>query len=289
MMSPRAAGIGSARIALLVAAVGAVILAATGFSVIGLGVAVASLLVAALAVPRIAAHHSVGADAAESPEPPWNSATAELPTPVSPAVPSTPPAPSVAAELPMPELPTPVELQSAMGQVRDGLGRLSRGAGEAGSGLDMTRGMTFQIFGQIDQLVDLADRISDTVNVIRTIAKQTNLLALNATIEAARAGDLGRGFAVVAHEVRKLAQDAAGATESIDHIVAEMRELTEATTEVTNAAGDAVESVRTSFTAVEDVLRDAQQCLTGAEEQLVTYVDLVSATFIPTLTGGRIA
>lgn len=54
------------------------------------------------------------------------------------------------------------------------------------------------------------------VGMISTIADQTNLLALNAAIEAARAGDAGRGFAVVAGEIRKLAQDAAGAAHDIE-------------------------------------------------------------------------
>jgi hypothetical protein len=280
-------GAGAARIALLAAAAVAVGLAAAGFAVLGVATAAVGLLAGAVLIPRIAAQQALDEDT-DAAEPLESTAgPAAAPPADAPVVPAAAAA-SAATEPQAQELPTPAGLRSALGDARDGLARLSRGADEAGSGLDSTRGMTFQIFGQIDQLVDLADRISGTVNVIRTIAKQTNLLALNATIEAARAGDLGRGFAVVAHEVRKLAQDAAGATESIDGIVAEMRELTEATTEVTNAAGDAVEGARTAFNAVEDVLRDAQQSLAGAEEELTSYVDRVGATITPTRTEGRI-
>ncbi|MEV4705066.1 methyl-accepting chemotaxis protein [Actinoplanes sp. NPDC049316] len=291
MMPRRTTGGGALRAALPAAAAVAVVLAAAGFAVVGVATAAAALIAGAVLLPRPTAP-----DAPDAPDPADPAAApAEIaavsyePPRDSPPEMTAAPAQPVTPAPPLPDLLPPSELRTALVSVRDELERLSHGTGEAGSGLDTTRGMTFQIFGQIDQLVDLADRISGTVNVIRTIAKQTNLLALNATIEAARAGELGRGFAVVAHEVRKLAQDAAGATESIDHIVAEMRELTEATTEVTNAAGDAVESARTSFTAVEEVLRDARHRLAGAEEHMSSYLDLVNATIKPARTEGRIA
>jgi uncharacterized phage infection (PIP) family protein YhgE len=64
---------------------------------------------------------------------------------------------------------------------------------------------TTQMGSQIEQLVEMAQRVDDIVNGVAAIAEQTNLLALNASIEAARAGESGRGFAVVATEIRKLA------------------------------------------------------------------------------------
>lgn len=130
-----------------------------------------------------------------------------------------------------------VDLSSSMHEFA---GQVASACGQ----LDVARSGTFQILGQISELHDVSDRISDIVKAIRRIAGQTNLLSLNATIEAARAGDAGRSFAVVAGEVRKLAQDCRTATASIDAIVTEIHDISEATTEVANAAADEVERSR---------------------------------------------
>jgi hypothetical protein len=129
------------------------------------------------------------------------------------------------------------ELQASMSGFVD---TVSRTRGQ----FDVLRSGTFQILGQIAELNDVSDRIFEMVEAIRRIAAQTNLIALNATIEAARAGDAGRSFAVVAGEVRKLAQDARDATAAIDGIVTEIRDISDATTDVANAAADDVDRSR---------------------------------------------
>jgi methyl-accepting chemotaxis protein len=136
------------------------------------------------------------------------------------------------------------------GRLESGLADLVTTVADVAGGVDSARMMTFQILGQVSALGEMSGQISGMVETIRTIAGQTNLLALNATIEAARAGDSGRGFAVVASEVRSLAQDARAAAESIDHIVQEIREMTEATVSVTESASDLVESACLSFSGV---------------------------------------
>jgi len=108
--------------------------------------------------------------------------------------------------------------------------------------VDASRNLSFQILGQMQALGESSEQISAVVETIRKIANQTNLLALNAKIEAARAGESGRGFAVVAAEVHNLAQGSRKATETIDGIVSDMREMTDATIEVAELASNQVEA-----------------------------------------------
>ncbi len=81
----------------------------------------------------------------------------------------------------------------------------------------------------VDKLAQATQQIASMSVAIERIADQTNLLALNATIEAARVGEAGRGFAVVAAEVKRLAQQTAGATEQIHTSLKAMREATQNT------------------------------------------------------------
>jgi hypothetical protein len=141
---------------------------------------------------------------------------------------------------------------AALGELHGSSRKFAGDVSLAGGALDLARSGSFQIIGQNGQLMDISDRISGVVDVIRGIAKQTNLLALNATIEAARAGDAGRSFAVVAGEVRKLADNSRAATATIDEIVAEIRDVTQATDEVANAAAEGIEQCRDVMAVLTD-------------------------------------
>lgn len=72
---------------------------------------------------------------------------------------------------------------------------------------------------QLEQIIEIVDRVKQKTSIINDIVFKTQLLSFNASIEAARAGQHGKGFADVAEEVGKLAQLSGTASNDIDELL----------------------------------------------------------------------
>lgn len=90
-------------------------------------------------------------------------------------------------------------------------------------GMQSIQEATQSIAARLGEISRSATSIGGVVDTIGRIAEQTNLLSVNAAIEAEKAGEYGTGFLVVAREIRRLADQTAGATGEITDTVEGMQ------------------------------------------------------------------
>ncbi|WP_066272880.1 methyl-accepting chemotaxis protein [Hydrogenophaga palleronii] len=188
-------------------------------------------------------------------------------------------------------------VQTAVGEIAQGNGDLSRRTEQAASSLQQTAASMEQMSvtvrqnaetsnqanrlagtasdaaargGQaVSQVVDTMSlitessrQIADIISVIDGIAFQTNILALNAAVEAARAGEQGRGFAVVAGEVRNLAQRSAQAAKEIKELIGASVNKVEAGTRLVDDAGKTMDEIVQQVRRVSDLIGEISSATT---------------------------
>ncbi len=125
---------------------------------------------------------------------------------------------------------TGIALQRTIESVDAGARRASESAAKGRTRLDSVASSmsrldvaTSEIAGRLEIIAEKAAAIGTVVVTITKVAEQTNLLSVNAAIEAEKAGDAGLGFLVVAREIRRLADQTAGASLDIERIVGQMQ------------------------------------------------------------------
>ncbi len=157
-----------------------------------------------------------------------------------------------------------------------------------------TRQKANQVSESVGETANVVAQISQSAELIISIANQTNLLALNASIEAARAGEAGKGFAVVADNIKDLAEESNDAANEITGMLKQItdlsdknKSLTEDIKVATEEEGDALTSMSASFEEMLSMLRETEngnkqivnlvQTLDGDKNSILDSVEALSS------------
>ncbi|MCR4589618.1 MAG: methyl-accepting chemotaxis protein [Lachnospiraceae bacterium] len=139
-----------------------------------------------------------------------------------------------------------------------------------------TRDKANQVYESVNDTAAVVAQISQSAELIISIANQTNLLALNASIEAARAGEAGRGFAVVADNIKGLAEESNSAANEITGMLKQItdlseqnKSLTEDIRTATEEEANALNNMHASFEEMLNLLRETE----NGNKQIVSLVE----------------
>lgn len=141
--------------------------------------------------------------------------------------------------------------------------------------------MMNQVTQKMRVINETANRMSDIINLIDSIAFQTNILALNAAVEAARAGEHGRGFAVVAGEVRQLAQKSASSASEIRNLIEDSTGQTQEGMLLVEKANALINGMVSNVEEMDVILREIGQASreqTDGISQINSAIGLIDAT-----------
>jgi methyl-accepting chemotaxis protein len=138
----------------------------------------------------------------------------------------------------------------------------SQTQGLAGAAKDGEEAM-FEMATAIKEIVASANKISETIELLDSIASQTNLLAMNAAIEAAHAGEAGKGFAVVADEIRRLAEASAQGSNEVAKSLKGVVERIQSTSDLSTKTGALIEGILHGST---EIALSMEETLGGLEE-----------------------
>ena len=155
------------------------------------------------------------------------------------------------------------EISASIAEVSSQIETTSKNAYKAGELSKQTEEKVLYQDGEIQNMVNAMNDISETskkiekiIKTIEDIAFQTNILALNAAVEAARAGEAGKGFAVVADEVRVLASKSAEAATSTTSLITASIEAVGNGVKIALSTADTMKEVRDISTRTADLISE---------------------------------
>lgn len=136
---------------------------------------------------------------------------------------------------------------------------------------------------RISELKAHTARITEILEVIKSIADRSDLLALNASLEGMRAGEAGKGFTLVAAEMRRLAENIKESIGDIKELVSDIRESSLASVMSTEEGSRLSE--QTTETALKISLITQQQ--QSGTEQVTQSMDELSHLINQGVAGTR--
>ncbi|MDR3174659.1 MAG: methyl-accepting chemotaxis protein [Treponema sp.] len=145
---------------------------------------------------------------------------------------------------------------------------------------DSGKGQLEAVDKQIQAILSQSESLVGANRVIAQIAGRTNLLAMNAAIEAAHAGEAGRGFAVVAEEIRGLAENAQGQSQTIKQELSGIAKAVEDTVHISAKSQDAFRLVSEQISATESFIQridTAMEAQLGASGDIQKALELIKA------------
>lgn len=160
--------------------------------------------------------------------------------------------------------------------------------------LSISNDRTMEAIGRIGEQVhatnESANKISEAIQLITSIAEETNLLSLNASIEAARAGEQGRGFAVVANQIQKLAEQSNESAQKVSEIIENLLKDSEKTVtvmedvrKIVDEQQEKLNQTRKEFTNVQNGIDESREETSEIKDQTdecdsarVRVVDVIS-------------
>ncbi len=121
----------------------------------------------------------------------------------------------------------------------------------------------------VDNFIDIVNKLRDNVEGIFGISEQTNLLALNASIEAARAGEAGKGFTVVAEEIRKLSDSTKQALGSMNELLKEIGNASQKSSSSVNDTLNSINKVNSDVEVMSTIMKTNSDSIDHISESLV--------------------